>query len=281
VHLISHEKARSVLRSYPFKKGQSELKKALACLFQQDQPLAITTVEGLKLSLKSYKYSTRIFWWFEEVEPPLQFYIRRFLPSGARVLDVGASSGIIGLLAARLKGAQVKLVEANPDTIATLKETLNLNPELSSLCQLIGQPCALGPNDPRYQDSPGISIEQIIRDAGWNHVDLLKVDVDGPDFDVLRSAGSCLRPSCIDAIFIETETAQPEDIIEVARLGYVPFGTKRTHLPELRRLWINQTERTYYHAVDLNALTSKNVPSNVLFVDEKGPLHQHLRRWCG
>ncbi|MEZ0296256.1 MAG: FkbM family methyltransferase [Candidatus Methylacidiphilales bacterium] len=253
----------------------------LSLFIKKQDPVEITTVDdGLKLSLKSYSDSTRIYWWFEEVEASLQFFIRRFLPVGGNMLDVGSASGIIGLLAARLKGAQVKLVEANPVLIDLLTETLKLNPKLAPLCQLIGQPCALSGSDERFKDSPGITIERIIQDSGWNRVHLLKVDVDGPDFDVLRSAGSYLRPDFIEAIFIETEVARPEDIISIAKLGYVPYTSKRTHLPNLRRLWINQTERTHYQPLDLDALTEKNVPANVLYVDEKGPLHQHLSRWC-
>jgi FkbM family methyltransferase len=279
MNFISPGKARDTVRAYPFKKGQSELKKALARLFRQDRTCDIPTVDGLKLHLPNYRGHKRIFWWFEEVEAALQFYIRRFLPVGAHVIDVGAASGIIGLLAARLKGAEVKMVEAYPQAISDLQETLRLNPGIAPLCRLYGQPCALGPFDPRFE-SPGITIEQIIRDAGWSHVDLLKVDVDGPDFEVLSSAGPWLRPDRIEAIYIETEIATPADIRKLAGLGYAPYATKRTHLPDLRRLWINQTERHHYHALDLEALTQQNVPSNVLFLARDGALERHFRRWC-
>ncbi len=256
------------------------MKKALTRFFCQDTPCVISTIGELKLYLRAYRYDARIFWWFEEQEPALQYYIRRLLPVGARFLDVGAAHGIIGLLAARVKGAQVKMVEANPVTVALLEETLRLNPEIADLCELIGQPCALGPSDARYPEKPGVTIEKIIRDAGWDHLEFLKVDVDGPDFDVLSSAGACLRPDFIEAIYIETEIAQPADIVRVAELGYAPYATKRTHLPELRRLGTNQTERTHFAALDLDALTGENVPANVLFLDRKSRLNEHMRRWC-
>lgn len=273
------QKARRLVRSYPFKAGQSELKKFYSRFFDKDESIVISTVEGLKLHLDNYKDNVRLFWWFEEVEAALQFYVRHFLPVGGRMLDVGASSGVIGLLAARLKGAQVKLVEANLKGVATLKKTLELNPELAPLIQLYGQPCALGPVDSRFSNQAGITIEKIIQDAGWDHVDLLKVDVDGPDFDVLRSAGAFLRRDFIHSIFIETEIADPGEIRKIAALGYIPYGTRKTHLAELRKLGINQTERTHFSSVDLAGLTKKNLPANILFVSEISPLNEHLRRW--
>jgi hypothetical protein len=277
--LMSTEKARGLLRAYPFKKGKSELKKALARLFPKDQPCDITMVDGLRLHLSNYEKNTRIFWWFEEVEPGLQFYIRRFVPAGGRVIDVGAHSGIIGLLAARLKGAEVRLVEVDVPLLAMLRETLRLNPEVASLCQLIARPCAL--SIPEYLGNPTITLEQIIREAGWTHVDLLKIDVDGTDFDALASAGPYLRSDFIEAIYIETEAAPPERIHELAARGYMPYGTKRTYLHDLRRLWVNQTERHHYQALDLKSLTPQNVPSNVLFLAEASPINRHFRQWCG
>jgi len=278
--LLSTEQARAVLRDYPFKKGRSELKKALARLFAQDEPCIITTVEGLRLALPDYRRNTRIFWWFEEIEPPLQFYVRRFLPASGHVIDVGANSGIIGLLAARLKSAQVKLIEVDGPLVATLEQTLQLNPEIAPFCEIIAQPCATKKGNEQFPDKTGVTLEQILDQARWPRLDLLKIDVDGADFDALASAGPYLRPDFIEAIYIETEYSLPDDILKTIDLGYVAYGSKRTFLPDLKRLGINQTERYHFQRLDLSALAKDNVPANTLFLAPHSAVNEHFARWC-
>jgi hypothetical protein len=278
--MLSTEKARAVLRDYPFKKGRSELKKALAALFPQDEPCVITTVDGLRLALPDYRRNTRIFWWFEEIEPSLQFYIRRFVPAGGHVIDVGANSGIIGLLAARLKSAQVKLIEIDGPLLRTLAETLALNPEAAALSEVIARPCATAATAARFPELRGITLEEVIDQARWPRVDLLKIDVDGTDFDALASAGRYLRPDFLEAIYIETETSRPDDIRRTIDLGYAAYAAQRTFLPDLKRLGVNQTERYHFQALDLGALAGDNVPSNTLFLARTSAVNEHFARWC-
>jgi hypothetical protein len=275
--MLSTEKAREMLRGYPFRRGRSELEKAFAALFSQDEPCIVTTVDGLQLVLPDYRRNARLFWSFEESEPALQFYVRRFVPTGGRVIEVDAASGIIGLLAARLKGAHVKLLEVDATLLATLEATLQLNPETASLCELIARPCATTASS-RQSIPPGITLEEIIDDVRWPSVDLVRIG--GTGFDALASAGRFLRPDFVEAIYIETANAEPSDILKIIDLGYAAYETKRESMADLRKLGVNQTERHHYHPLDLSALAKAAMPANTLFLGQQSPVNQHFMRWC-
>jgi hypothetical protein len=269
--------ARRILRRWPVQPGQSELKKLLS-IWLPDTIGAIDIVPGLTLHIPSYRDSGRIFWWFEEVEAALQFYMARYLPVGGRVIDVGASTGLLGLWAARHKSCHVVLVEVQAALQAALEETLRLNPKLRELCSLIKAACS-DAGDPRFHGQRTVRLDALLEAQGWDHVDLIKIDTDGHELGVLRSLGARLTPQSIDALFIEM-TGRERPLFDLLRdRGFCAYGVRRTRLPELRRLGRNEVEAYWFRRVE--GLLGEDSPfENFLWVAAAGPLRRHLDRWC-
>ena len=274
---MNPNRARRILRRWPFKWGQSELKRLLS-LFLPQEIGAIDIVPGLRLYLPTYQRCGRIFWWFEEVEGALQFYIVHFLPFEGRVIDVGAHSGLLGLWAARHRSCEVILIEADEAAQGCIERSLHLNPGLQELCTLVKAACS-DVRDPRFRDQGNVRLDRLLEERGWDHVDLIKIDTDGHEHEVLRSLGHRLRSDAIDAVFIEM-TGKEHQLFAVLKTGgFVAYGVRRTRLPELRRLGRNEVEGYWFSRVDA-PLAGGSPFENFLWVAEGGRGHRHLERWC-
>jgi FkbM family methyltransferase len=155
------------------------------------------------------------------------------VPSGARVLDVGANIGLFTLYLVHKYGRErfrsIHLFEPNPDTYSRLAYNLEAN-GLGDLCKahLLALSDKAGTV---YMESPrGYSVLNMISDTGtvpvecktldlWRRehgdqrVDLLKVDVEGHEMALLRGAAATL-----------------------AETGHLFIEVRRTHLAEFRAL---------------------------------------------
>jgi hypothetical protein len=275
--LISSSRARELLRAYPFKAGQSELKRVLRRLF--GEPIdPIDVMPGLRLVRDGFSRNARIFWWFEEVEAPLQYFLTHYLPFEGRMIDCGAASGLMGLLAARRRNCQAVFIEADRQVARQLNDTVAANERLAGLCTVLERACALE-SDRRFMDVQTVTLERVIDDMGWQQVDLLKIDVDGPDYDVLRSAGRHLRPEVVRAVFIELPPTHLEGFTMLQALGYRPFAARKTHLPALRRKWLSLCESDCFAAL-AGPVRGPTKCENVLWLAPDLPATRHLEKWC-
>lgn len=274
---MNPNRARRILRGWPFKGGQSELKRLLS-VFLPQQIGAIDIVPGLRLFLATYQQSGRIFWWFEEIEAALQFYIAHFLPSEGRVIDVGAQSGLLGMWAARHKSCEAILIEADAEAQGCIERSLHLNPGLRGLCTLVKAACS-DVFDPRFPDQENVRLDSLLEERGWDHVDLIKIDTDGHEHQVLRSLGHCLRSDAIDAVFIEMSGKERQLFAVLETSGFVAYGVRRTRLPDLRSLGRNEVEGYWFSRVN-GPLTHGSPFENFLWVADGGRVHRHLERWC-
>jgi hypothetical protein len=276
---LSSCKARTLLRAYPFQAGQSELKKFLKFMVgERIEPIEV--VPGLRLSLDGLSKNSRIFWWYEEIEAALQYFLSHYLPFEGRMIDCGSATGIIGLLAARRKNCRVMMIEANQAVAKQLKHTLELNPELASLCSLIAKPCALD-LDKRFGDTECVTLADVIRrlPGEGGPVDLVKIDVDGPDVEVLKSAGDFLRPDFLRAVFIEMPLSHEEGFEMMRARGYRAFAARKTHLPVLRGKGFSFVERDCY--VRLEGPVRGITPcENILWLAPDLSAFRHLNKWC-
>jgi len=259
------------------KTGQSELKK-LFSVFLRDAIGPIEIVQGLTLHISSYRESGRIFWWFEEIEAALQFYIAHYVPVCGRVVDVGASAGILGLWAARHKSCQVVLIEALPSVQDALEETLRLNPRLQEFCSLVRAACS-DDADPRHPDQPAVRLDALLEARGWDHVDLIKIDTDGHEIEVLRSLGARLNSGDVDALFVEMTGRERQLFDLLTGRGFRPYGVRRTNLSELRALGRNEIEGYWFRRID-GPLDEHSPFENFLWVAEGCAMRRHLDRWC-
>ncbi|WP_376089741.1 FkbM family methyltransferase [Roseomonas sp. CCTCC AB2023176] len=136
-------------------------------------------------------------------------FVERRLGRGAVFVDVGANIGTYSLPAARLVGAEGRVIafEAHPRTYAYLRR----NVEANALRQVVPVHMALGDGDGEvtmtFEDAnpgethvsaqdaaPGAArvrlgtLDDALRDLGAERVDYLKIDVEGFELPVLRGA---------------------------------------------------------------------------------------------
>jgi FkbM family methyltransferase len=118
-----------------------------------------------------------------------------------RVVDLGANIGLATLLFAALwPDAQILSVEPAPDTFERLQATVAGLPNVRVRQVAVGAPGTIrldtsAPSTERHPSAAGvpvprIALSQLLADAGWDAVDVLKVDVEGDEFDVLPQAAA-------------------------------------------------------------------------------------------
>ncbi|MEM1690719.1 MAG: FkbM family methyltransferase [Thermofilaceae archaeon] len=152
-------------------------------------------------------------------EGSVDLAIRRMLRSGDVFVDVGANVGYYTLLAAR-KGCKVIAVEPVPQTLAVLRINLRLN-RLEDLVTIVGK-CAWSSRGHVKLAIPqgkffGLASAVLNRGKGatvdiecvdldgvlcsYPEVRLMKVDVEGAEYEVLKGADNALRKT--DFIVVE------------------------------------------------------------------------------
>ncbi|MDZ4742738.1 MAG: FkbM family methyltransferase [Verrucomicrobiota bacterium] len=276
MNLITTETARRLFKKYPFIKSKSAFKNFLKPFFPDKlSPLEIHP--GLNLHLDYFRHNERVFWSYEEIEAPLQFYIDHYLPLNANFIDCGAHTGLIGFLASRRKNAHVVLIEARQEVCDILQQSLDGNPALAKHCQLIRKPCALNTDD-RFSGSDCITLKAVI-ESFQGRIDFLKVDVDGPDFEVLSSAGDKLTPDQVTAIFIEIPPSNEESIQFLRNKGYKAFVSRRMVMKEIKSLYRPLIERDCFARLIIPH-PHKTRSENILFLADGHPLEKFLSEWC-
>jgi FkbM family methyltransferase len=146
-----------------------------------------------------------------EWEPGTCCFLRSELKPGDTVIEVGANIGAHTLLIAKLC-SQGKVYAFEPTDYAStkLRRNLELNPALSNVTivqklvsdtnhalpksQITGSFALAGPST-QFEDVnvPCVSIDEFVCEAGIHNLGLLKIDVDGYDFLVLKGASQVLR----------------------------------------------------------------------------------------
>lgn len=145
-------------------------------------------------------------------EPEIAGYVRRYATPGSCCYDIGAQYGYYTLALARLaRPGRVYSFEANRDLCAKLMETLALNPELKSSVEVVNTFLA-------EQTDPGTnraSIDHLVFEQGLMAPDFIKMDIDGPEYEVLRGASRVLRERRPRLV---VETHSPELEVNCKRL---------------------------------------------------------------
>jgi FkbM family methyltransferase len=140
----------------------------------------------------------------------------------ASVIDVGANIGVTAVTSSRaVAGGRVLALEPSPTAFADLVRSLNASgcANCVPLCVAAGNPPAtpwwsfgrrkratahflqrdfvggevMAKKSPETIEVPLISLDDLVQEKGWDRVDLIKIDVDGPELDVLLGARNVLR----------------------------------------------------------------------------------------
>lgn len=164
-----------------------------------------------------------------EYEPAMRETIERFVPSGGMFLDAGANEGYFTVFAA-MRGARVIAFEPQSRLQSVIADHLQIN-GLSDRVSV--RQCALGArsgsidlrltpttnsgatgfaNMTRYK----LPVEEValrmlddeIKALGVTKVDLLKIDVEGAEYELLCGASRSLSSGVIDAVALELHPAQ-------------------------------------------------------------------------
>jgi FkbM family methyltransferase len=164
-------------------------------------------------------------------EPTLVDSIARDLPPGGTFFDVGANVGlvtfeVVGLTSDRRP--QIHAFEPHPDNVAAIRRNLALNPE--ARVEVVGAAvgaatgsAVLGispnPNESGWHrivsegsggpavagtiDVPVTTVDEHAARHGIEHIDVLKVDVEGVEASVLEGASGLLSRRAIGMVILE------------------------------------------------------------------------------
>ncbi len=168
-------------------------------------------------------------------------YIRSNLASGSLFIDAGANIGLYSLIASKCVGSEGKVlaIEAEPYNAEKLRSNINLNSidnikviqaglsdkheELVMNINLNGNRGGNSLISSSENNQKGVSVScmpllGIIKDAGWERVDGMKIDIEGFEYRVLSS------------FFDSAERdLYPKFLIAEVNEGYEKFGSKDLH----------------------------------------------------
>jgi FkbM family methyltransferase len=138
-----------------------------------------------------------------------EMYCRRvyFRPPGFTinpfdvVVDLGANQGLFSVLAASA-GARVVAIEAQGGFCELMRRNLQLNDcahrvtlhhgLVGAATGVLSQPGERASASHWTSEPPVVDLERVLHDAGIDHVDLLKCDIEGSEFDLFRPSSAWL-----------------------------------------------------------------------------------------
>jgi FkbM family methyltransferase len=196
----------------PRGKGLTTLLKPIAEPFV---PVWVEVEPGVTMLLDPDDYISRVILENGAWEPDTWQAIRRHLTSGATFVDVGAHIGYYSLKSAPLVGPQghVIAVEPNPGTVRELRD--NIQASRASVVRVAPVACSDEEGTLEFFAAPRANtgqaslskanasqrgqavatyrvrarpLDAIINDAGVSRVDVVKIDVEGAEFLVLKGA---------------------------------------------------------------------------------------------
>jgi hypothetical protein len=142
----------------------------------------------------------RIFFGLYEME--IAGDVRRFARSGSGCFDVGANHGYYTLALARLAApGHVYAFETEASLCARLRETLALNPGLAPRIEVVNAFLA----ERTDQSENRVSLDDLVFKKGVRAPDFIKMDIDGPEYEVLRGGTRVLR-ECRPRLVVETHS---------------------------------------------------------------------------
>jgi hypothetical protein len=170
-------------------------------------------------------------------EVALQQWLQKYVHPGDTCLDIGGADGYYSLLMASLTGPTGSVHAFEPsDMVERIKENFAINPDLK-LAPLTCHNAFVGPDhDP---DNRNVSIDGLLKAGAFSRVDIVKIDVDGPEMTVLEGMGQTVA-QFHPHLFVEVHSHQLHEQVEALTRswGY----TMRLEMPpphELRIIEFN------------------------------------------
>ena len=243
---------------WPFHHGRG-LPRVIRALLKRFVPVWTEVEPQVRMLLDSNDLISRVILETGVWDDASWLAIRQHLVGGATFVDVGAHEGYCSLKAARVVGpsGRVIAIEPNPEMVRTLRAnigasgatvitvepvacsdsetTLDLfvaahsNTGSSSLSKTNA---SLGGSVSTAYHVPARPLDAIIREAGVSRVDLIKIDVEGAEFSVLKGAQEALalyHPVLLveldDQLLNSMETTSAAIIAFLRSCGYALRGS--------------------------------------------------------
>jgi Methyltransferase FkbM domain len=147
-----------------------------------------------------FDHETRLYLGLYEIE--LNRHLRRMITQGSLCYDVGALGGYYALVFAKLARSRVATFECEAASAARVWHNVRLNRDLQPHIQVVNRPVGAEPGQLRLDDF-AFSAEGFAPD-------FIKVDVDGGELSVLRSARHLLAARH-PRLIVETHSPRLED----------------------------------------------------------------------
>jgi FkbM family methyltransferase len=295
--------AKNIIRSLTtiqVRAGRSKLRKFLNRLITDRQVVA-DLEPGLKLGLDLDKGLQNFFFWFpEEYEPALQWSISNLLPLGGTFMDCGSNTGLFGLYAVHRRMARSYFIEPHPRLAREIRANIERNgfgdrsvlhevaasaqPGVMKLMMYEGQQrmsdgvhrlvkdAPTGDGGEKIVEVKVRTLKELMLENGLEHLDFLKVDVEGHDVEALEGLADYLDPKRVACIYVES--AETFDLVRSH--GYIPFQTRKIYIDELLRFQKQHNGVRYFEPAQSGS-------ENILWV-APGSLHEqllnhHVRAW--
>lgn len=214
-----------------------------------------TNCDGIHFNLDLFDCVQKAIFCFHYYEPEDVEAFRRFARPGSVVFDVGANVGQYSLLASKLVGetGHVYAFEPSPDVLVKLQHHLEVNhadnvlltrkavaecngtasfyPANENSNQGVGSLLPAEEYRGKIRTEESIEVEVVTLDNfceehGIDHIDLLKIDVEGYDLDVLKGAEKILDRSPGIVVLAEVE---PMNLVQrgLTHADFVQYMTER------------------------------------------------------
>ncbi len=181
-------------------------------------------------------------------------FLRAHTPAGGVFVDVGANVGTYAMVLARQVGAAGKVIAIEPHPITHAR--LAFNRAASGFAQVILVAAAAGPTDGELMIEtdgdnlgashivsgqasskairvPSLRLQRILGDAGVDHVDALKIDVEGFEDRVLtgffKEAPPSLWPRAVVIEHLSRNEWLEDCIADMLARGYAATGKTRSN----------------------------------------------------
>ena len=181
-------------------------------------------------------------------------FLRAHAPTGGVFVDVGANVGTYAMVLARHVGASGKVIAIEPHPVTHARLAFNRAASGFTQVQLVA--AAAGPSDGELMiatdgdnlgashivsgDRPGnairvpsLRLQRILDDAGADHVDALKIDVEGFEDRVLtgffKQAPQRLWPRAVVIEHLSRDDWQDDCIADMRARGYAETGSTRSN----------------------------------------------------